>query len=79
MERVRLSESVVLRASSTIVITNFISLHDNVCILRILVPDYGVTPLHLIPMLVGFFTYKIGTFMLAIEEAITAATGKTQA
>ncbi|XP_075521814.1 protein CONSERVED ONLY IN THE GREEN LINEAGE 160, chloroplastic [Primulina tabacum] len=46
---------------------------------EILVPDYGVMPLHLIPMLVGFFTYKIATFMLAIEEAINAATGKTQA
>ncbi|XP_073153305.1 protein CONSERVED ONLY IN THE GREEN LINEAGE 160, chloroplastic [Henckelia pumila] len=46
---------------------------------QILVPDYGVVPLHLIPVLVGFFTYKIATFMLAIEEAINGATGKTQA
>ncbi|KZV39491.1 hypothetical protein F511_28155 [Dorcoceras hygrometricum] len=44
---------------------------------EILVPDYGVMPLQLIPVLVGFFTYKIATFMLAIEEAINAAMGKT--
>lgn len=27
--------------------------------------------LDLIPMLVGFFTYKVATFSLAIEEALT--------
>ncbi|CAI9754919.1 unnamed protein product [Fraxinus pennsylvanica] len=45
----------------------------------ILVPDYGFMHLELIPMLVGFFTYKIATFFQAIEEAITVASGKTQA
>jgi len=33
--------------------------------------------LELIPMLVGFFTYKIATFVEAIEDAITVATRKT--
>ncbi|KAG9146690.1 hypothetical protein Leryth_005028 [Lithospermum erythrorhizon] len=37
----------------------------------ILVPDYGFMHLELIPMLVGFFTYKIGTFYQAIEESLT--------
>eukprot|EP00262_Sarcandra_glabra_P013140 TRINITY_DN3579_c0_g1_i1.p1 TRINITY_DN3579_c0_g1~~TRINITY_DN3579_c0_g1_i1.p1 ORF type:complete len:384 (-),score=66.54 TRINITY_DN3579_c0_g1_i1:365-1423(-) len=37
----------------------------------ILVPEYGFMYLHLIPMLVGFFTYKIATFVQAIEEALT--------
>ncbi|KAI3457137.1 hypothetical protein Pfo_013800 [Paulownia fortunei] len=45
----------------------------------ILVPDYGFMHLDLIPMLVGFFTYKIATFMLAIEEAVNVVGGKTQA
>ncbi|KAJ7948439.1 ATP synthase protein I -related [Quillaja saponaria] len=36
----------------------------------ILVPEYGFMPLELIPMLVGFFTYKIATFAQAIEEAL---------
>ncbi|KAL8468668.1 hypothetical protein ACS0TY_031747 [Phlomoides rotata] len=44
----------------------------------ILVPDYGFIHLDLIPMLVGFFTYKIATFTQAIEEGVNAATGKTQ-
>lgn len=35
--------------------------------------------LDLIPMLVGFFTYKIATFMQAIEEAVTVVAGKTEA
>ncbi|KAK9922757.1 hypothetical protein M0R45_031204 [Rubus argutus] len=34
------------------------------------VPQYGFMHLELIPMLVGFFTYKIATFVQAIEEAI---------
>ncbi|KAJ8567999.1 hypothetical protein K7X08_020721 [Anisodus acutangulus] len=34
----------------------------------ILVPEYGFMHLELIPMLVGFFTYKIATFVQAIEE-----------
>jgi ATP synthase protein I len=32
--------------------------------------------LELIPMLVGFFTYKIATFAQAIEEVITVASKK---
>lgn len=38
---------------------------------RIVAPEYGLMNLQLIPMLVGFFTYKIATFTQAIEEAIT--------
>ncbi|KAI3465827.1 hypothetical protein Pfo_022490 [Paulownia fortunei] len=45
----------------------------------ILVPDYGFMHLDLIPMLVGFFTYKIATFMQAIEDAVSAVCGKTLA
>lgn len=48
-------------------------LHSHLCFLnhhRILVPEYGFMHLELIPMLVGFFTYKIATFFLAIEEAL---------
>ncbi|XP_020098935.1 uncharacterized protein LOC109717510 isoform X2 [Ananas comosus] len=37
---------------------------------RILVPDYGFMHLELIPMLVGFFTYKIATFVQAIQDAL---------
>ncbi|XP_021769816.1 uncharacterized protein LOC110734060 [Chenopodium quinoa] len=37
----------------------------------IAVPQYGLMHLDLIPMLVGFFTYKIATFVQAIEEALT--------
>ncbi|KMZ57156.1 ATP synthase protein I [Zostera marina] len=33
------------------------------------VPDYGLMHLDLIPMLVGFFTYKIATFAQAIEDS----------
>lgn len=33
------------------------------------VPDYGLIHLDLIPMLVGFFTYKIATFAQAIEDS----------
>ncbi|XP_044976628.1 protein CONSERVED ONLY IN THE GREEN LINEAGE 160, chloroplastic-like [Hordeum vulgare subsp. vulgare] len=36
----------------------------------ILVPDYGFMHLELIPMLVGFFTYKIAMFTQAIQESI---------
>ncbi|KAK7264396.1 hypothetical protein RJT34_32005 [Clitoria ternatea] len=43
----------------------------------ILVPEFGSMHLELIPMLVGFFTYKIATFAQAIEEAITVASRKT--
>uniref|UniRef100_A0A0E0N0L6 CGL160/ATPI domain-containing protein n=1 Tax=Oryza rufipogon TaxID=4529 RepID=A0A0E0N0L6_ORYRU len=39
---------------------------------EILVPDYGFMHLELIPMLVGFFTYKIATFAQAIQESIPA-------
>ncbi|KAL7129031.1 hypothetical protein ABFS83_13G035900 [Erythranthe nasuta] len=45
----------------------------------ILVPEYGLMHLDLIPMLVGFFTYKIATFMQAIEEAVDVVSGKTEA
>ncbi|XP_031112566.1 protein CONSERVED ONLY IN THE GREEN LINEAGE 160, chloroplastic [Ipomoea triloba] len=38
---------------------------------EIVVPEYGLMHLELIPMLVGFFTYKIATFAQAIEEALT--------
>ncbi|KAL3502678.1 hypothetical protein ACH5RR_037127 [Cinchona calisaya] len=44
----------------------------------ILVPEYGFIHLELIPMLVGFFTYKIATFFQTIEEAITVTGEKTQ-
>ncbi|KAK2665881.1 hypothetical protein Ddye_004455 [Dipteronia dyeriana] len=37
----------------------------------ILVPEYGVMHLDLIPMLVGFFTYKIATFVQALESAFS--------
>lgn len=50
-----------------------ILLTKNVCVNRILVPDYGFMHLQLIPMLVGFFTYKIATFFQAIEEALPGA------
>ncbi|KAJ1415775.1 hypothetical protein SESBI_17836 [Sesbania bispinosa] len=43
----------------------------------ILVPEFGSMHLELIPMLVGFFTYKIATFVQAIEEAITLPVKKT--
>ena len=46
---------------------------------RILVPEYGFMHLELIPMLVGFFTYKIATFFQAIEEALTVSGEKRQA
>ncbi|OEL19318.1 hypothetical protein BAE44_0019666 [Dichanthelium oligosanthes] len=39
---------------------------------KILVPDYGVMHLELIPMLVGFFTYKIAMFAQAIQDSIPA-------
>ncbi|CAJ2645760.1 protein CONSERVED ONLY IN THE GREEN LINEAGE 160, chloroplastic isoform X2 [Trifolium pratense] len=42
----------------------------------ILVPEYDIMHLQLIPMLVGFFTYKIATFAQAIEEVITVASKK---
>ncbi|KAE9457559.1 hypothetical protein C3L33_10534, partial [Rhododendron williamsianum] len=44
----------------------------------ILVPEYGFMQLQLIPMLVGFFTYKIATFIQAIEEALPVVGEKTQ-
>ncbi|KAK4769827.1 hypothetical protein SAY87_030359 [Trapa incisa] len=45
----------------------------------ILVPEYGMMQLELIPMLVGFFTYKIATFLQAIEDAVSAINTKKQA
>ncbi|XP_058095592.1 protein CONSERVED ONLY IN THE GREEN LINEAGE 160, chloroplastic-like isoform X1 [Magnolia sinica] len=44
----------------------------------ILAPDYGFMHLDLIPMLVGFFTYKVTTFIQAIEEALTIVENKQQ-
>ncbi|XP_078168136.1 ATP synthase protein I-like protein isoform X1 [Carex rostrata] len=38
---------------------------------EILVPQYGLMHLELIPMLVGFFTYKVSTFIQAIEAAVS--------
>ncbi|KAK4286085.1 hypothetical protein QN277_002694 [Acacia crassicarpa] len=43
----------------------------------ILVPEFGSMPLELIPMLVGFFTYKIATFVQAIEDTFTVPVKKT--
>ncbi|KAK6157558.1 hypothetical protein DH2020_011806 [Rehmannia glutinosa] len=48
-------------------------------LIKILVPEYGFMHLELIPMLVGFFTYKIATFMQAIEDAVSAVGGKNEA
>ncbi|XP_049353163.1 protein CONSERVED ONLY IN THE GREEN LINEAGE 160, chloroplastic-like isoform X2 [Solanum verrucosum] len=45
----------------------------------ILVPEYGFMHLELIPMLVGFFTYKIATFVQAIEEGVSIIGNKSQA
>ncbi|KAL1815271.1 hypothetical protein ACET3Z_017845 [Daucus carota] len=44
----------------------------------ILVPEYGIMQLELIPILVGFFTYKIATFTQAIEEALTIVQKKSE-
>lgn len=38
---------------------------------EILVPEFGYMHLELIPMLVGFFTYKIATFIQAIDVTIS--------
>ncbi|CDP15934.1 unnamed protein product [Coffea canephora] len=46
---------------------------------EILVPEYGFMHLELIPMLVGFFTYKIATFFQAIEDTLTVSGEKRQA
>ncbi|KAJ9686140.1 hypothetical protein PVL29_015165 [Vitis rotundifolia] len=45
---------------------------------EIVVPEYGFMHLELIPMLVGFFTYKVATFVQAIEEALTIVGKDTQ-
>lgn len=45
---------------------------------RIAVPQFGLMHLDLIPMLVGFFTYKIATFTQAIEDALPVAEKKTE-
>ncbi|KAL5989651.1 hypothetical protein ACLOJK_010544 [Asimina triloba] len=44
-----------------------------------LVPDFGFMHLDLIPMLVGFFTYKVATFVQAMEDALTAVGTKQKA
>ncbi|KAI6697241.1 hypothetical protein NL676_017360 [Syzygium grande] len=44
----------------------------------ILVPEYGTMHLELIPMLVGFFTYKIATFVQAIEDSVSTLTKNTE-
>ncbi|CAM6038274.1 unnamed protein product [Sphagnum compactum] len=36
----------------------------------LVVPEYGVMPLQLIPMLVGFFTYKAATFVETFKELL---------
>lgn len=54
------------------------SVWEAVILCRILVPEYGFMQLQLIPMLVGFFTYKIATFIQAIEEALPVVGEKTQ-
>lgn len=46
-------------------------IYKDLILCRIVVPEYGLMHLELIPMLVGFFTYKIATFTQAIEEALT--------
>lgn len=46
---------------------------------EILVPDYGFMHLQLIPMLVGFFTYKVATFAQAIESAMAVYEKETEA
>ncbi|CAH9079797.1 unnamed protein product [Cuscuta europaea] len=38
---------------------------------RIVVPEYGLVHLELIPMLVGFFTYKMATFIQAIDDVMS--------
>ncbi|XP_057527915.1 protein CONSERVED ONLY IN THE GREEN LINEAGE 160, chloroplastic [Amaranthus tricolor] len=45
---------------------------------EIAVPQFGLMHLDLIPMLVGFFTYKIATFTQAIEDALPVAEKKTE-
>lgn len=45
---------------------------------EILVPDFGFVHLNLIPMLVGFFTYKIATFVQAIEDVLPTFGAKIQ-
>lgn len=57
---------------------NFVP-HSRPFINRILVPDYGFMHLELIPILVGFFTYKIATFIQAVEDAVKAVGGENQA
>lgn len=42
-------------------------------------PDYGLMPLDLIPMLVGFFTYKVATLFQAIEDAVSMDVEDTEA
>ncbi|OAY57363.1 protein CONSERVED ONLY IN THE GREEN LINEAGE 160, chloroplastic [Manihot esculenta] len=44
---------------------------------EILVPDYGLMHLELIPMLVGFFTYKIATLVQAMGDAFNVTVEKT--
>lgn len=45
---------------------------------EILVPEYGVFHLDLIPMLVGFFTYKIATFVQVVQDVLPTTGGKVQ-
>lgn len=44
----------------------------------IVAPQYGLMHLELIPMLVGFFTYKVATFAQAIEAALPDVGKKSQ-
>ncbi|XP_065852129.1 protein CONSERVED ONLY IN THE GREEN LINEAGE 160, chloroplastic isoform X2 [Euphorbia lathyris] len=43
----------------------------------ILVPEYGIMQLQLIPMLVGLFTYKMATLVQAMEDVLTVAVENT--
>lgn len=44
----------------------------------IVAPQYGLMHLELIPMLVGFFTYKIATFAQAIEDVLPVVGKKSE-
>lgn len=43
-----------------------------------MVPEYGFMHLDLIAMLVGFFTYKIATFIQALEDSLYGVVDKNR-
>ncbi|XAR49545.1 hypothetical protein NMG60_11032786 [Bertholletia excelsa] len=45
---------------------------------ELLVSEYGFMQLQLIPMLVGFFTYKIATFIQAIDDSLNSVGKDTE-